>query len=596
MKYCPNCGAGLQDEMRFCPKCGKRHQDAAVGVEDFEVSDRTEEAHNIPEPPVAVETQKTKVQVQVYEHKKKSKAPAIIVVCLLMLAIAGAAVFFLGRGAVDNEDKVALTANSVLYLEVFDDKQELTATASGFVIEDGTTLVTNYHVIEDAYHIIAWTPDGEKSVDVSNIITYDENADLAVLKCDENIGVQPLVLGDSDPVKQGDTVYAVGYPLGLAHTLSDGVISSRYVDDLGTDVLQITAAISSGSSGGALLDEHGAVIGIVCASYLDGQNLNLAITANELKTMLSEAKKESSLKEWFMANKPILGTSLVNFIGGGRYVDNSQYSYKVVNADYSSLIYTDYKKIVQHKKDGSEKRDLEACFSPDVLGLNIYKDRLYWFEKGGGIRSCPVGEKFGRKTIVHDFIGDNEYIFSMLVANEKCFCIYSPGKFECIFAVFDLSTGEKLMETEGVLDFVFDDEHIYFDIDGENQLYIIDMKTLESETIDFVDYHNVIVKNLSEDGTIYLAAENNNGYFLVEYDTVLNTYCETQTGEMFPARVLIFKDLTLVETRATSTEIYQLKNGEWVLYDGVPYLPFYYWIEDDYLTYLYDGEENKLYP
>ena len=48
-------------------------------------------------------------------------------------------------------------------------------TASGFVIEDGTTLVTNYHVIEDAYHIVAWTPDGGKSVDVSNIIVYDED-------------------------------------------------------------------------------------------------------------------------------------------------------------------------------------------------------------------------------------------------------------------------------------------------------------------------------------------------------------------------------------------------------------------------------------
>lgn len=72
-------------------------------------------------------------------------------------------------------------------------------------------------------------------------------------------------------------MYTASYPLGLAHTLSDGVVSSCYIDENDVDVIQITVAISSGSNGGALFNEDGEVIGVICASYVDGQNLNIAI-------------------------------------------------------------------------------------------------------------------------------------------------------------------------------------------------------------------------------------------------------------------------------------------------------------------------------
>jgi len=187
-------------------------------------------------------------------------------------------------------------AKSVLLLEVYDDAGQLTATGSGFIIDDGKTLATNYHVIEDAYSVRAISTDGGKS-DISILLAYDDVADLALLKFENPTELSSLTLADSDHAAQGDNVYAIGYPLGVANTMSEGIISSRYIDEAGTDILQTTAAISSGSSGGALLDENGEVIGIISASYIDGQNMNLAISSNELKVFLSSKSQITTLSE-----------------------------------------------------------------------------------------------------------------------------------------------------------------------------------------------------------------------------------------------------------------------------------------------------------
>ena len=228
--------------------------------------------------------------------------------CIIAVIVAGVYLWLRNNSESSNptESKVDISkiADSVLYLEVFDENNDLIGSASGFLVNDQSTLVTNYHVVQDAYHIVAKTADGAQATDVSCILAYDEIADLAVLSCDSKVMAEPLTLGDSETVKQGDAVFAVGYPLGLANTLSDGIVSSRYIDEYGNDTIQATAAISEGNSGGPLLDANGQVIGVMCAYYIYGQNLNIAIASNTLAGLLESDYEKTNLKYW--KNRPAM--------------------------------------------------------------------------------------------------------------------------------------------------------------------------------------------------------------------------------------------------------------------------------------------------
>ncbi|MBR2484269.1 MAG: trypsin-like peptidase domain-containing protein [Oscillospiraceae bacterium] len=357
MKYCPFCGFGLRDEMIFCPKCGKCFPNV---LEDKRGTDsiRADSKREMQE---AVVTQ-VSVDAAAVQTVKRSFKPMIWLVLTLAAVSVAVGVFF---GTGESEDTISITdaANSVLYLEVFDDIDCLIATASGFIIEDGTTLVTNYHVIDGAHHIVAYTPDGKSSVEVNTILAFDEDSDLAVLKCRKPSGVTPLLLGDSDMVMQGDEVYAVGYPLGVANTLSDGVISSRYVNEANVDILQITAAISSGSSGGALFGADGQVIGVICSSYVDGQNLNLAIASNCVKSLL-ENRQEMSMEKFYEASDPI--RTVKNILRNRNELDG-KYSY--VQGYVSSAF--------AYSAGDSKVIDYYLVVAPEeIYGMN-YSDKVY---------------------------------------------------------------------------------------------------------------------------------------------------------------------------------------------------------------------------
>ncbi|MDD6158418.1 MAG: S1C family serine protease [bacterium] len=198
-----------------------------------------------------------------------------------------------------SKNGVQKAAESVLFLELYNRKGEMLGTGSGFLIDENT-LVTNYHVIESVYKIIARTADGTKSVEINSVLSYEGLRDLALLDVEEPLSVYPLKLADSDSVKQGDKVYAVGYPLGIANTLSDGLISAFYQEGKYKQI-QFSAPISPGSSGGVLLNEKGKVIGVLCASYGEGQNLNLAIPSNDILPLIDRINrdKKTSLSELY---------------------------------------------------------------------------------------------------------------------------------------------------------------------------------------------------------------------------------------------------------------------------------------------------------
>jgi S1-C subfamily serine protease len=165
-----------------------------------------------------------------------------------------------------------------------DSNRQPLSLGSGFFVGDGE-IASNFHVIKGAATGYAKLIGDEKKYDIEGITAIDLQRDLVVLKT-SSAGSQVLPFGNSDAVEVGETVYVVGNPEGLEGTFSQGIISS--IRDIGTDkILQITAPISPGSSGGPVLNARGEVIGVSFATIKVGQNLNFAIPSRYLKTLVA---------------------------------------------------------------------------------------------------------------------------------------------------------------------------------------------------------------------------------------------------------------------------------------------------------------------
>jgi len=172
---------------------------------------------------------------------------------------------------------------------------------SGVVIDTSGLILTNAHVIEKADAIHVLTPDGD-DVEAS-VVGTDPDTDLALLRVSGVTGLRPAPLGDSDRANVGDWVVAIGSPFGLHHTVTAGIISAkaRGMDDSGREFLQTDAAINPGSSGGALFDLNGALIGITTAILSragDNIGLNFAIPVNDVKEVLPQLRTGTVTHGW----------------------------------------------------------------------------------------------------------------------------------------------------------------------------------------------------------------------------------------------------------------------------------------------------------
>lgn len=164
---------------------------------------------------------------------------------------------------------------------------------TGFVVDGGGDIVTNLHVIAGADEVEVELLSGEK-LKVAHIKAYDVERDLAILRVEPTSALPTLALKDSDAVEAGDPVIAIGNPLGvLDYTVSDGLISSVRPISKSLTVLQVSAPISQGSSGGPLFASDGGVIGVVRAYSSQGQNLNFGIPSNYLRPMLARDEQLS---------------------------------------------------------------------------------------------------------------------------------------------------------------------------------------------------------------------------------------------------------------------------------------------------------------
>ena len=205
------------------------------------------------------------------------------------------------------------------------------ASGSGFVYSRDGYIVTNYHVIEEAAR------DGSNSTTIqvsfangekydARLVGGEKDNDVAVLKI-EAAGLTPVTLGDSSKLVVGESVYAIGNPLGeLTYSLTDGIVSAldRLITTTGTDengrqtsttlnVLQTNCAINPGNSGGPLFDSYGNVIGITTAKYtqsssgVTAEGLGFALPINDVKEILADL-----IAHGYVTGKPYMGVQVVN--------------------------------------------------------------------------------------------------------------------------------------------------------------------------------------------------------------------------------------------------------------------------------------------
>ena len=159
---------------------------------------------------------------------------------------------------------------------------------SGVLINDLRTIVTNVHVVEGSKEVKILFPDGQEFF-VNGYVSADENRDLVMIRLPKNVkGISPVPINIDNSITIGQDVVAIGNPQGLVNSVSEGIISGIREFEPGTRVLQTTAALSPGSSGGGLFNRSGQLLGVTTFLHRNGQNLNFAFPVEYALPLLQE--------------------------------------------------------------------------------------------------------------------------------------------------------------------------------------------------------------------------------------------------------------------------------------------------------------------
>jgi len=211
-------------------------------------------------------------------------------------------------GLLSPEDIFELAAPAVVKIVLYDATGTVRGLGSGFFVGGGR-IITNAHVIRNAY---SGEVQGQSRIYNSiTVLKKDYDLDLALLAV-EDIGESFLPVSRPTALRPGQRVIAIGNPFGLDRTMSDGLISAIRTLPGGTQILQISAPVSPGSSGGPLLDLNGSVIGVTSASVSDGQNLNFAIGIQTLCQFLEQQDSPQRLEE---AGTRVLWRTILKRVG-----------------------------------------------------------------------------------------------------------------------------------------------------------------------------------------------------------------------------------------------------------------------------------------
>ena len=193
------------------------------------------------------------------------------------------------------KDVIKRVMPATVLVVTYDASGQLLSQGSGFFVSEKGEVITNYHVISGAISAVVKLPDGSV-YKITDVLAEDINSDLIKLKVDTSGSkVQYLPLYKA-LVEVGEKIVVIGSPQGLESTVSDGIVSAvRDVQGFG-NIIQITAPISPGSSGSAVVNMKGEVVGVASAQILEGQNLNFVVPAGKI-TELKEQKQAIARKE-----------------------------------------------------------------------------------------------------------------------------------------------------------------------------------------------------------------------------------------------------------------------------------------------------------
>lgn len=245
---------------------------------------------------------------------------------------------------------------------------------SGFFIVD-SIIATNYHVIEGATEAYCYTSNSSNKYKIEGYLAVDKQVDLILLKVSGLNGKAIKI--SSDTVEPGQKIFVMGSPKGLPATISDGIVSGLRVFE-GYNLIQITAPISHGSSGGPVLDAKGELIGVSVGQYEGGQNLNFAIPKINIQQLLQKKELHPiSIKTLYN-----FSSTLIDERDGKTYktikIGTQTWMAENLNFDTSPVLYQGRPSILSDS----------WCYDGNSANCSKY-GRLYIWEKA--IQVCPTG-------------------------------------------------------------------------------------------------------------------------------------------------------------------------------------------------------------
>ncbi len=305
--FCPACGTQIPDDSSFCLKCGRSMSMA-------------------PNIPTVKERAGPSGRPLRLSLVLLGSIAAVALVCVVYYlnegkAASSTAVIAVAAGSKPTStqepppiklspgDIAAKYSDAVVVLESYDDQGQKSSQGSGFICSPDGTVLTNYHVIRGASRMTARMHD-QSIHDVEYVGGFDTQHDVAAVRIDGE-SLPSVHVGDSSAIKTGDHVIALGAPLGLENTLSDGIISA--VREVGSfRLFQTSAPISHGSSGGPIFDDYGSVIALAVATVETGENLNFAVPIDSAKSLLEQDRQTSfaELLSMTTVHEPIITSSI----------------------------------------------------------------------------------------------------------------------------------------------------------------------------------------------------------------------------------------------------------------------------------------------